>query len=364
MEKLIKNIVEMIKIKSISGNWAEIAKVFQWIEQNYAQKGIYINKINFPDASPVMVLANCKGYSFDVAAIGHVDVVPAPEKLFKPKVKGNLLYGRGAFDMKSSVAVCLETLLYTVGKKIKYGVILTSDEETTSNGMKALQKADKIKAKIVFDPDSGDNIGKLVEKYKHPVSVELTAKGKNAHSSRPWDGINAVNAIINAIKMLEKYFPQYQSGHKTPKSTWVDTMVVTALNSPVTYNVVPAEATARINFRLTEKTSLKKLKSILSEVCNKCDCSYKILLSSCGVYMSVKKPEIKQYIKVAEKALGKKLQITHSCGATDSRMFADKSAVIMHSVSGANPHSDDECAEISSILALAEIQKAFIDSLL
>ena len=353
-----------MKIKSISGRQAEIAEVFAWIKQNYGGEGIIVNELNFTDASPVMILANCLGFDFDVAAIGHIDVVPAKDELFIPRIDGNRLYGRGGFDMKAAVAVYLETLLYTVGKNIRFGVILTSDEETSSNGMKAMQKAGIVTADVVFDGDSGDNIGKLVEKYKHPVSVELSAAGENAHSSRPWDGVNAVNKLIDAIKALETYFPQYGKGKNVPDSTWVDTMVVTAVNSPVTYNVVPDKATARLNFRLTEKTGLADLEQILQNICTQYDCKYEVLLSSSGVYMSVNQPAIRQYIKIAENIIGKPLQITHSCGATDSRMFAAKSQVIMHSVTGANAHGDDEYAETDSIRLLSQIQKAFIDSLL
>ena len=363
MEKIIDNIISMMKIKSISGNQTEIAEVFDFIKQTYGKKGVFINLLNFENASPIMILANCQGYDFDVAAIGHIDVVPAHDKLFIPRIDGNKLYGRGGFDMKASVAVCLDTLLYTVGKNIRFGVILTSDEETSSNGMKALQKANFISSGIVLDPDSGDNINKLVEKYKHPVSIEITAQGENAHSSQPWQGINAINSLINTIKELEKSFPQYGKNQNIPDSTWVDTMVVTAFNSPITYNVVPNTATARLNFRLTEKTSLPQLEKLLNTACTKCGSNYKILLSSSGVYMNADNPIIKKYMSIAENITGNPIQITHSCGATDSRMFAARSTIIMHCITGANAHGDEEYAEIDSILQLSKIQKAFVDAI-
>ena len=360
---LIDNIIEMMKIKSISGNIAEIRQVFSLVKKLYAKEGVFVSEWNFEGASPVLLLANCTGYDFDVATIGHLDVVPAKDELFNPRIENGNLYGRGGLDMKASVAVCLETLLYTIGKNIRFGVLITSDEETTSNGMKAMQKADIINAKIVLDTDSGD-LFHLVEKYKHPVSVEVNAKGENAHSSRPWNGINAIGRLINCIKELEKDFPPYDKDGNKPENSWVDTMVVTALNSPTTYNVVPAEASARLNFRLTEKTSLPQLEQILAAACEKCHCCYKILLSSRGVYMDASSPAIQQYLKTAEQVLKHSVAITTSCGATDSRMFANKSTIVMHSINGENMHGDNEYAEISSIYELSAIQKAFIDSLL
>lgn len=363
MEKLISDIIDLMKIKSVSGCQTEIRKVLDKVKTAYGRDGVFVREWTFDNASPVLLLANCEGYDFDVATIGHLDVVPAKDELFEPKIDGNRLYGRGGLDMKASVAVCLETLLYTLGKNIRFGVLITTDEETSSGGMKALQNADIINARIVLDTDSGD-LYNLVEKYKHPVSVELTAKGRNAHSSRPWEGINAVNILIDAIKELEKDFPRYGKGKAKPQSVWVDTMVVTAFNSPTTYNVVPDTATARLNFRLTEKTSLARLKEILQKACTESGCEYKILLSSRGVYMNAEAPAIRQYLQIAEKVTGRKIEISTSCGATDSRMFADKSTIIMHSINGENAHGDKEYAEIDSILTLAKIQKAFVDSLI
>lgn len=362
MEKLISDIIDLMRIKSVSGCQTEIRKVLDKVKTAYGRDGVFVSEWNFDNASPVLLLANCEGYDFDVATIGHLDVVPAKDELFEPKIDGNRLYGRGGLDMKASVTVCLETLLYTLGKNIRFGVLITTDEETSSGGMKALQNADIINARIVLDTDSG-SLYNLVEKYKHPVSVELTAKGRNAHSSRPWEGINAVNALIDTIKELEKTFPRYECGSK-PQSVWVDTMVVTAFNSPTTYNVVPDTATARLNFRLTEKTSLGELKEILQRAADKHGCSYDILLSSRGVYMNAESPAIRQYLQIAEKVTGRKIEISTSCGATDSRMFADKSTIIMHSINGENMHGDNEYAEIDSILTLAKIQKAFVDSLI
>ena len=363
MDSLIKNIIEMMKIKSISGNLTEISMMFDLIEKLYVKDGVVAHRYNFENASPVMLLSNCDDLNFDVITIGHIDVVPAKDNMFNPRIEDNKIYGRGSLDMKASVAVCLETLLYTLGKNIKFGVLITSDEETSSGGMKALQKENKINAKIVLDTDSGD-LTHLTEKYKHPVSISITAKGENAHSSQPWNGVNAVNNLISCINELEQMFPRFGKGNP-PQNTWVDTMVVTAINSPATYNVVPAEAVSRVNFRLNETTSLEKLKSILETVTVKNNCSYEILLSSCGVYMNADNPYIKQYISVAEAVINSKIEISTSCGATDSRMFADKDAVIiMHSINGKDLHGDNEYAEIDSIFALRDIQKTFIDSLL
>lgn len=72
---------------------------------------------------------------------------------------------------------------------------------------------------------------------------------------------------------------------------------------------------------------------------------------------------IQKYKKMAEKIIGEEIDITHMNGATDARMFAEKSCIIMHMISGGEAHSIDEYVELSSIKKFYEIQKEFIKSL-
>lgn len=361
MEKLINNILELIKIPSISGQQQEIAEVLDWAEHKLAPEKAVVHRFEFEGASTVMLLANTDGLDFDILTVGHLDVVPAEKNLFEPIVKDGKIYARGSLDMKSAVALNIEALRYAMDKDIRFGVLITTDEETTSNGIKALVKNENIKASVVFDTDAGD-LYTLCDKAKHPVSIKLSAKGENAHSSRPWEGVNAVMHLIDCINDLDKDFVRYEKGGRQPENIWQDTMVVTAVNSPTTYNVVPNCAEARINFRLTEKTSLEELKNKLQAACDKHGCSYEILLSSRGVYMDCNNPEIETYKKIAEQILGRKLSFRQMCGGTDARMFSDNSVIIMHSLNGDHAHGDDEYVEIDSIYKLLEIEKKYIDT--
>lgn len=361
MEKVVARALELIKIPSVSGNREAIRKIIGIVKNEFEGKGFFVTEYHFEEADPVLLLANTPEMSFDILTIGHLDVVPAAEHMFTPVINDGKIHARGACDMKSQIAVNLEALLYAARyPDLKFGVLITTDEETTSNGIRQLARQDLPDARIVLDNDSG-SLFCLTEKYKHPVSVRLKARGEAAHSSMPWFGKNAVIGLIGCIDDLQKHFPYYAKNAQIPGDTWVDTMTVTAFNSPTTYNVVPAEAEARINFRLTEKTSLQKLEEILAECAEKHDCSYEILLSSSGVYMDANHPIIRKYRQVAVQVLGRELSVGHSCGATDSRPFGQKSTIIMHSVDGGDLHGDHEYVVISSILQLLEIQKKFID---
>ena len=81
--------------------------------------------------APVIMIRNHKSLDFDALVLGHIDVVPAEDKMFNPVVKGGKLYGRGSLDMKSFAAVAMNSMQYVIENKlpIKFGIILSSDEE-------------------------------------------------------------------------------------------------------------------------------------------------------------------------------------------------------------------------------------------
>lgn len=364
MDKLLKTTLDLIKIKSVSGNESEIKRAIEYCCNFFGSKKVFLRQFEYPKASPVVLFSNKKTKNFDILCVAHLDVVPAIASQFKPRIVGDKLYGRGSLDMKAAVALALFDLEYVIDQKkdLAFGVLLTTDEETTSNGIKKFVKNQPdISAKIVLDPDAGC-LDTIIEKYKHSVGVKLRSKGIAGHSSRPWENINAVTNLMSVIAALQKTFPQYSKKQKKPKDTWIDTMEVTGFLSPVTMNMTPDWAEATLNFRLTEKTSLKALQKLLDKACKGNDTRYEVVMASSGCYMDARSEIIQSYKKMAEQVLGQKLKITHMNGATDARMFAEKSVIIMHSLNGDGVHGENEYLEIGSLKKLAEIHKQFIDS--
>lgn len=366
MDKIVNTIIEMIKIPSVSGNLPEIEKVISYIKDFFKDKKVCLKEFRYENADPVLLISNCDTMDFDFLSIGHIDVVPARDEQFVPYIKDEKLYGRGTIDMKTQIVISMYNLLEIVEKNLdlKMGILITSDEETTSNGVKAFIKNEKISSKIIMDPDAGD-LYTLVEKYKHSVGIKLVGKGVSGHSSRPWTGDNAINNLMDIIQKLMKIFPQYSKNEQTPKDLWLDTMCVTAFNTKKTVNVIPNFAEANLNFRLTDKISLDDLKKILDDACKDTSCEYEVVMSSNGCYMDINYEPIQRYKKIAEKILGKTLSVGHMNGATDARMFPDSIIKIMHSpITDSETHSIDENIELSSIKNFYEIQKEFINSLI
>jgi len=364
MDKTLQTLINLVEIPSVSGDESQIRRALDYVRQYFAGQKVYFKEFNYTNASPVLLIANHAGLDFDVLCVGHLDVVPAEESMFEPRLEGNKLFGRGTYDMKASLVAAMENLEYIVsqGLALKAGILITTDEETTSNGIKGVAAHEKISARIVFDVDAGD-LDTIVVKYKHSVGVKIRAEGLSGHSSQPWDGVNAINNLMDALQSLQKKFGYFAKGGRQPKNTWIDTMNITAISSPTTVNVTPAWASAVINFRLTEKMSLEALKKILAEVCDKNACTFEVFMASSGCYMDKNLPYIKQYKKITEKVLGHKAAVSHMCGATDSRVFAGNSTIIMHMCNGGGHHGKGEYVEIDSIAKFREIQREFIDKI-
>lgn len=363
---LLKIIEDLIRFRSVSGNTEEIEKCLEYIKANALQTGAMVDIFRFEKASPVIFARNTIDKNFDVLILGHIDVVPAEDKMFTPIIKDRKMFGRGTLDMKSFAAVALNSLHYVMENKLnlKFGFILSTDEEIGSKSTKAFLSANPdINAKIVLDNDVGGDITKIIARCKNPVFVKLIAKGKASHGSTPWDGIDANEKLFHVWQNIRKIYPAFSAEEQKPLNTWIDTVHFAKIKGGEVSNVIAVNAEALLDFRLTETSSVEHLCSNLDK-CMEKDVTYEIVSSSTPVVMDEKNNYIQAYKLCAEQILNKKTEFEYIGGATDSREFAVKgSLVIMHSGTGNGMHAPEEYVEIESVEQIAKIQIEFLNKL-
>lgn len=362
---LISTIQDLIRFKTITGNEAEIKKAAEYIVSKFAGTNIKA-EIFQSTASPVVFLRNCDGVEFDVLILGHIDVVPAEDKMFEPIIKDGKMFGRGTLDMKSFAAVAMNSMEYAGlhNLPIKFGVVLSTDEEKGSKSTESfLKNYPNIKAKIVLDNDVGGDITKIVTKCKNPVFVKLISTGKEAHGSTPWAGIDANELLFKTWENIRKIYPYYASNLPEPEEKWIDTVHFATIEGGQVSNIISNHAEALLDFRLTEDSSVENLKQNLDK-CMEDGVCYEIASESTPVVMDEQNPDILSYKKFAENIMGKKIEFEHIGGATDSREFALKgSTVIMHSGTGDGMHASNEYVDIKSVEQIADIQIKFLEYL-
>ncbi|MBE6467175.1 MAG: M20 family metallopeptidase [Alphaproteobacteria bacterium] len=364
--KIIEVAQELMRFRTETGNEKEINSAMDYIKNTMTLVGAKVDVFTKKGVAPVIMIRNHNSLDFDALVLGHIDVVPADDKMFNPVIKGKNLYGRGSLDMKSFAAVAMNSMQYVIENKlpIKFGVLLSSDEEKGSKGTKAfLEKYAKIKADVVLDNDVGGDVTKIIAKCKNPVFVKIKAKGKEAHGSRPWEGIDANELMFAVISNIRKIYPAYDLEGKKPRNKWVDTLHFARIEGGKVANIISDYCEALCDFRLIETSTVDGLVKNLKK-CMVKGVDFEIVSSSVPVVMNEKNPKILEYKKLAEKILGKKIKFEYEGGATDAREFAIRgSTVIMHSGSGDGMHAPEEYVEIESVEKLAEIQIAFLEKL-
>lgn len=184
----------------------------------------------------------------------HMDTVggsPVTEELFRPQLRGNRLFGRGACDTKGSVAAMIWALIRvaTTGEKPSQTEITFAglvDEESAQTGSRALA-ASKFRADlaIVGEPTRL----KVVTAHKGVLWLELVTKGKAAHGARPELGRNAVHEMARAVDLLET---SYASQLRKQKHSLLGhaTVNVGAIRGGSQPNIVPAECSSLVDRRL------------------------------------------------------------------------------------------------------------------
>jgi len=360
---LIKTIEDLVRFKTITGNTSEIDQCLKYIANSFKDTNAVVKIERFENASPVIYLANNDDMKQDVLILGHIDVVAASDDMFEPKTVDGKMYGRGTLDMKSFAAVAMNSLHYVLEHKLplKFAIVLSTDEEKGSKSTHAfLEKFPHLNAEVVLDNDVGGDITKIINKCKNPVFVKVFAKGKAAHGSTPWDGLDANEMLMRTLQNLRKYYPYFDINGGEPKNTWIDTMHVAKIQGGEVSNIISSSAEALLDVRLTETSTVAGLEKNLQSAMEN-GVTYQIVSSSTPVVMAEDNPQILAYKAFAEKIMGRKIEFQQIGGATDARLFAEKGAtVIMHSGTGEGMHAEGEYVDIQSVKDLAVLQIEYL----
>jgi len=136
----------------------------------------------------------------------HVDVVPAPDELFEPRVEGGVIHGRGAVDAKGQVVVILLALaaLRDAGVRLR-GDMTTQfviEEESGGNGaLSAIMDGMPADGVVVIEPTGL----RVYPANRGAVWFKLTVEGKSTHMGRWREGVNAVDEMMGLIQILREY---------------------------------------------------------------------------------------------------------------------------------------------------------------
>jgi succinyl-diaminopimelate desuccinylase len=225
--------------------------------------GISCTPVGLPE-KPNLIFTSHEGQKGDILLHGHMDTVPIgpPESWshdpFASEIVDGRLYGRGSCDMKGPVAALAETLiLYTEERHTKPLVVLaTSDEETGCHGAQVVADSGQLNG-ISFGVCAEPTSLQVLVGEKGIFWTKIVSRGQSAHGSRPDEGINAIQACMDAINLMTgEPFP-----FEADELLGDPTLNVGVIEGGIKVNVVPDRCEAQLDMRLAKGQDSEKLLS-------------------------------------------------------------------------------------------------------
>lgn len=345
MSALTQYLEKLIRFKTISGleSQTETLELFNWVYDQIPNKK-YSSEIIESNGFNNLIVKDRNQREKEIVLLAHIDVVPGPEEIFKPTIKNNLLFGRGASDMKFAVAVFIKLLNEPYLNKYSLKLILTSDEEIGgSNGVQKLHtKGVFNNSEFILLPDAGKNF-EIISKAKGVVHFKLDAFGKNSHASKPFEGVNAFDMLFKQYQILLKVLDIDNSAN------WANTFVISKMSGGDVVNQVPDSASMWLDLRFTEKHSCKDiLKLINSNLIE--GVKLDVLVTGEPVYVDTSKNIFKILEKNVKKHTGNEISYEVDYGSTDARHIVDLNVpVIMIKPDAGGHHTKEEWINIGSL---------------
>ena len=301
---------------------------------------------------------------------GHTDVVP-PGPLeqwhsdpFQPVERDGRLYGRGAADMKSSIASFVVAVEAFVAERPLHAgslaMLLTSDEEGPSvDGTvrvveRLKQRAERIDYCIVGEPSSVSALGDMIKNGRRgSLSGRLTVRGVQGHIAYPELTSNPIHALAPALAALAA--EKWDDGNEFfPPTSWQVSNVHAGTGAT---NVVPGSLTMDFNFRFSTSSTDRQLRERMEAILDKHGLDWSIEWTLSGRPFLTQPGELVEAVKSAiRNVTGRDAALSTSGGTSDGRFIVDICPQIVEfGPVNASIHKLDEHIALESLRELPQI---------
>jgi len=352
------------------------AGVMKFLEKKLKKLGFKTKILEFKEKNtkPVKNLyarLGTKGPNFCYA--GHLDVVPAGNlkdwtvNPFRPSIKKGHLIGRGANDMKSSIAAFVSAVSIFVKNNKEFdgsiSLLITGDEEGIAiNGTKKVveylkKRKEKINFCLVGEPTNPNKLGEMIKIGRRgSMTGRLSVIGVQGHVAYPHRANNPSTTLVQILKELKEI--KFDKGTKDFQPTNLE---VTKINIDNTAdNVIPGLANATFNIRFNNKHSSNSIKTkinkILKKICNKNKSNYKIEYSVSGEAFLTKPNQTTYMIQDIIKKITKiKPELSTTGGTSDARFIRKIAPCLEFGLVGKTMHKVDEAVSLGDLKKLTLI---------
>ena len=371
---------ELIRYPSVTPVDAGIMK---FLEKKLKKLGFKTKMLEFKEKNykPVKNLyARLGNKNPNFCYAGHLDIVPPGNvkdwtvNPFRPSVKKGHLIGRGANDMKSSIAafVSAVSIFLNQNKKFKGSIsfLITGDEEGDAiNGTKKVvkylkKKKEKINFCLVGEPTNPNRLGEMIKIGRRgSLTGKLTILGVQGHVAYPQRAINPSTALIKILDVLKSI--RFDKGTKIFQPSNLEVTKINIDNN--VDNVIPKSAEATFNIRYSDKHSSsslkKKLNKIIKQICKKNKSKFKIEYRVSGEAFLTKPNKTTFMIQNIIKKITKiRPKLSTTGGTSDARFIKNICPCLEFGLVGKTMHKVDEAVSLSDLRKLTKIYSLILDN--
>lgn len=368
-QRKIQILKDIVNINSTNGHEEQVAN---YLQKLLAEHGIESEKVQY-DVDRASLVSEIGSSDEKVLAFsGHMDVVDAGDVSkwkfppFEATEHEGKLYGRGATDMKSGLAAMVIAMIELHEEKQKLNgkirLLATVGEEVGELGAEQLTQkgyADDLDGLIIGEP-SGHRIV-----YAHKGSINYTVKstGKNAHSSMPEFGVNAIDNLLLFYNEVEKFVKSIDATNEILGDFIHNVTVIDGGNQ---VNSIPEKAQLQGNIRSIPEMDNETVKQVLVKIINKLNKQENVNLELIFDYdkqpvFSDKNSDLVHIAKsVASDIVKEEIPLIGISGTTDAAEFTKaKKAfpVIIFGPGNETPHQVNENVPVENYLEMIDVYK-------
>ncbi|MEQ1541004.1 MAG: succinyl-diaminopimelate desuccinylase [Novosphingobium sp.] len=295
------------------------------------------------------------------AFAGHVDVVPPGEGWssapFAPEVRGELLYGRGAVDMKGAIAAMVVAAAEVPQSAGTLSFVITGDEEGPAQfGTVALIEHMRAVGSIpdlclVGEPTSVNRLGDTMKIGRRgSTNIWLEVEGKEGHVAYPHLADNPITRLVHMLAEL-KAMPLDEGTDWFQASNLEITDI--SVGNPAT-NVIPSRAHARLSIRFNDRHTGKQLGERVSAIAAKHGATARPVVYG-EAFLTPPGAFSQMVADAVEAELGLRPEASTTGGTSDARFLKDLCPVIEFGLCNATMHKRDEAVALADLDALARI---------
>lgn len=370
-QEKINILEELVAIDSVNGNEKAVAAYLSAILEAHGIPSSVL--VYAEDRENLIAEIGTETNDKVLAFSGHMDVVSAGNPAawqsdpFKAEIRDGKMYGRGTCDMKSGLAAMVIAMIELHEEqaplKGRLRLLATVGEEIGELGAEQLTKAgyvDDVTSMVIGEPTG---YTRIVYAHKGSINFKVASAGKNAHSSMPELGVNAIDHLNDFYTRANQLFRNVKETDEVLGELIYN---VTLISGGEQINSIPSEATLEGNIRTIpnydNEQVIKQMADLVAELNQKE--TYRLTLQIEANKISVKSEKDSSIAKIAQqvakKQVNQEIPMAGVSGTTDAAEFTKGKQVfpvIIFGPGNNTPHQVDEYVEVANYLEMIDIYK-------